>query len=244
MQDLRIPFWGRQFYRLYDLHFPTYRTLYTLLKNVAERRISRCLRQHVKAGMTVLDVGANIGHYSVQLASLVGPGGRVCCFEPSVENYAHLVDAVAGRGQVEAIRAAVGATPGSGTLILSDQGNIDHHLAGPGGAGQGEATEIVSIDSYCQHVSSVDFIKMDIQGYEFAAFQGMRDTIARSSRPVVLFEYWPFGLARAGFEHAALIELIRSLGLVPRLLDGSPVSSFIPEPENWKSYTDVVCVKE
>src|SRR5437667_4626672 len=61
-----------------------------LMDGFWEAWVTSCFRKHVKPGMTVLDVGANVGYYSLLAASIVGRGGKVHAFEPNPDLFALL----------------------------------------------------------------------------------------------------------------------------------------------------------
>lgn len=60
---------------------------------------------------------------------------------------------------------------------------------------------------------------MDIQGAEHRALMGMRKLLSRNPQLVLVSEYWPFALAQSGCEPAAMLELLKSLGFRPELID-------------------------
>ena len=96
--------------RIYD-HAPTvHRATYDLYKRWSDRAERRLLSQLITPGMTVLDIGANIGIYTEFLAKLVGPSGHVVAFEPEQRNVERLRDAARKYKQVEVVHAAVSDT--------------------------------------------------------------------------------------------------------------------------------------
>ena len=62
----------------------------------------------------------------------------------------------------------------------------------------------------------VHFIKMDVQGWEWEALQGMQRTLERSPELVIFFEFWPAGLRRAGADPVAVLRWLESLGFTLR----------------------------
>src|ERR1700677_4742302 len=107
------------------------RTLYLWLHRrgwmgAAERVV---LGEIVKPGMTAVDVGANLGLYSLLLAELVGPGGRVISFEPDPELFSLLRENCAANGaSVEAHLVALGASPDRMVLQRLTLNSGDNHL--------------------------------------------------------------------------------------------------------------------
>ena len=75
---------------LFEHQYAVYRPLYGSWKAFSDRRERALARRILKPGMTVADVGANIGVYSRFFSRLVGPSGHVHAFEPAEQNYTHL----------------------------------------------------------------------------------------------------------------------------------------------------------
>ena len=93
--------------RIYD-HAPAlHRATYNLYKRWSDGAERRLLRQLITPGMTVLDLGANIGIYTEFLAKLVGPSGCVVAFEPEQRNVERLRDPAQKYKQIEVVNAAV-----------------------------------------------------------------------------------------------------------------------------------------
>src|ERR1700728_4292554 len=76
---------------MYKKAYGIYQPAYFLWKRYRDRELISFLEKHVKPGMTVVDIGANIGFYSVLFSKLVGEKGSVHAFEPDSTNFKHLV---------------------------------------------------------------------------------------------------------------------------------------------------------
>jgi FkbM family methyltransferase len=199
--------------RFYSTAFPIYRPVYSLFKAISDRAERALLRKIIQPGMTVVDAGANIGIYSLFLAQLAGPRGQVHAFEPSAENFRRLASAVRGCPQARAIQAAVGDATGQLTLYVSDDLNVDHRTYAIDDPSRREVrVPCVRLDDHFAPGQQVDFIKMDIQGYEMHALRGMERVLADSPRIGLLLEFWPFGLRAAGGSAAELIAFLTSRG--------------------------------
>jgi FkbM family methyltransferase len=142
----------------------------------------------LQPGMTVLDIGANIGVHTLDLSQLVGPAGVVHAFEPQRLIFQVLCANVAlnSRANVFTHNAAVGAA--SGTLLvpsLHPDGAHNYGGLSLAGAQQGESVPVVTIDSLDLNVCHV--IKLDVEGMEVEALLGAAATIARF-RPILYVE--------------------------------------------------------
>jgi FkbM family methyltransferase len=165
---------------------------------VLERQLVRRL---VQSGMHAVDVGANIGYYLLLLARAVGPDGKVSCFEPDPENLAELERNVRlnGLANVRIHPAAVGAE--NKTVEL--RGGINSTIA-PGGELR---VPLVSLDSAVTR--PVDFLKIDVEGYEGYVLAGARQILIQD-RPNLFLEIHPSQLASP----LAVDEMLRELGLL------------------------------
>lgn len=178
--------------------------------------------RYLRPGMTALDIGANLGTFTLFLSAAVGAGGRVHAFEP-VEASRRLLAAncaLNGLGQVEIHAAAVGAAAGVATVPevdFSRVGNFGAAALGPDGSGR--VVGMVAIDDL--DLAACDLIKADVEGHERDVLLGAHRTIARF-RPVLLLENEEPSLS------AALIEALVALDY--RLWwHGPPLFT----PDNW-----------
>ena len=202
-----------------------HRATYGLYKGWSDREERKLLDGLITPGMTVLDIGANIGIYTEFLAKLVGPSGRVVAFEPERRNLERLRRATQKYRHVEVVHAAVSDHSGTIKLYVADDLNVDHRSYAP----KRESVEVVAIalDDFFAKRDGVDLIKMDIQGAELAAVRGARRLLESDHAPIILFEYWPYGLRSAGENPQALLDELRSFGYELRTIDGLPVPQFV-----------------
>ena len=151
------------------------------------------------AGVTALDVGANIGAYSILLGQWVGPSGQVFAFEPAPEPFDGLSRHIALNGlthTVHPIQMAVGAEVATAQLLVAGTGG-ESRLASAGDGGATITVPVTTIDAFCaERGLSPDFIKVDVEGFELAVLKGARETIRRRGRDLALFvemhpSVWP-----------------------------------------------------
>lgn len=161
-----------------------------------EPHVAAELRRHLDPGSALVDIGANIGYFTLLGAALVGPNGRVYSFEPHPANCALIEESVGanGFGNVALFPYAVadrnmtvkleGGGVGSNCTI------VELSREKTSGSSSSLLAETVVLDEVLDQVDRVDVIKMDIEGAEPKAWQGMRQTINRH-HPVLIFEFSP-----------------------------------------------------
>jgi FkbM family methyltransferase len=195
--------------KIYDHAFPIYRLSYRAFKAYTDRAERQLLRSILSAGAVVVDAGANIGVYSQFLSRCVGLTGVVHSFEPSPENFERLQSAMRKLANVRLCQAAVGECSGRSKLYVSDQLNVDHRTyATEGDSRRAVPIDIVALDVYFKPGQRVDFIKMDIQGYELHALRGANRVLADNPNAKLLLEFWPYGLKQAGTNWIELIDTL------------------------------------
>ena len=166
-----------------------------------DEALTRFLRRHIREGSVFLDVGANLGYYSILAATLCGPGGRVHAFEPQRLLARHLrasIERNAFGDRVYLNEAAVGADHGGSATLFYAQDDetfigipsLFRHPWLEGG--QEVAVPVISLDEYVrQHgLSRVDVIKIDVEGAEMLALEGMRELLKRGHPRFILLEAW------------------------------------------------------
>jgi FkbM family methyltransferase len=170
---------------------------HVLLDGFWEMWLTQFMARFVKPGMIVADIGANYGYYSLLLADLVGPEGRVHSFEPNPVAASFLTNSVmlngfASRTQIH--RLALGATDGEevSLFVPHDEpknasvvplGTQVHHIPG--------ILHTVStqrLDSLLPEDGRLDFVKIDAEGAEQNIVEGMMETIRRA-RPSIVLEF-------------------------------------------------------
>jgi FkbM family methyltransferase len=168
----------------------------------------------IKNGDVVVDIGANIGYYTLMFARQVGETGRVFAFEPDPANFSLLKRNVQRNGyrNVELIQKAVAAQSGTLRLYLSDENRGDHRVYNSNDGRPSIAIDAVNLSDYfAAYNGPIDFIKMDIQGSEAGALRGMADLLRKHASVALLTEFWPIGLHRFGVESDEFIHMLHQL---------------------------------
>ncbi len=174
-----------------------------------EPTVTQIFKDTLKKGDTVFDIGANIGYYTLLAAKLVGKEGKVIAFEPEPSNFELLRKNVRLNGYTHVTLEpyAVSKETGKIRLFLNDRNKGDHRIYDSGEARKSIEIQTVSLDDYCHdHPGRVDFIKMDIQGAEAAALQGMGGVLKHNPSIKLVSEFWPQGLRRFGVEPETYLQ--------------------------------------
>ena len=184
-----------------------------------EQPETRLVQDVLDSGDLFLDVGANIGYYSLLAAQIVGAAGQVHAFEPMPQNVAALRHTMRENGITNIVvnQVAVGAGPGSLDLFVSDQeiGNLGWASIVPSGRRSRAVTvERMAIDDYLtsRSIGRVNLVKLDIEGGELDAFRGMRSLLAQSDAPDLLVEVNPDLLEKLGSDSRDLTRFIAGQG--------------------------------
>jgi FkbM family methyltransferase len=198
-----------------------------------EEHETRLFRAHLRPGTQVLDLGANIGWFSV-LAVL--SGAQVHAFEPvpaiadvAQRNIERAMKVGKGRGVVH--RFAAGAAPGTARIVLSERNRGDNRVLDPG-AGRpadlpGSAELEIRIERIDDHVQGpARVLKVDTQGSEWLALQGARGVLEASPELALLLEFWPYALR--GTEPRQLLEFLAGEGFT---LGKATAAPYPMEPE-------------
>ena len=168
-------------------------------------------------GDIFVDVGANIGYFSVIAAALVGGQGAVHAFEPHPENYRLLCENLAANGlagRAQTYCAGLSDSAGQARLFLSGDNSGDHQIYASSEKRDSQAitllrgTEVEALAG-----SGIDLLKVDTQGSETRVLRGLLPLLLEQQRPCrVLVELTPHSLREAGSSGRELIELLAQLG--------------------------------
>jgi len=198
--------------KFYTHLFSLYNPLYFFYKKLSDKQIIEWLSGQIKPGMNVVDVGGNIGFYTILFSRLVGEHGKVNVFEPDTVNFNHLKQNTKGLRNVSINHCAIAERSGMIGLFRSEELNVDHQTYDIGENRTSIEIPCITLDDYFHQNECIDFIKIDIQGYEYHALLGMRETIKRSRPTVIFSEFWPYGLQKAGVDPNEYLALLRELG--------------------------------
>jgi FkbM family methyltransferase len=169
-----------------------------------EPQVFALLKQKIKRGSVILDVGSNVGVLAILMARWCGPKGHVYAFEPSPTPKQVLTEHL----RLNGVQSRVTVSPSA----LSDvEGVTTFYGAGISGkSGLSKVTmcmaadqfevPVTTIDAYCRTLDiQPSLIKIDVEGFEFNVLNGARNTL-KEFRPSVLVEFHPMNWPALGID--------------------------------------------
>lgn len=170
----------------------------------------------LQPGDVFVDVGANIGYFSVLAASVVGAQGAVFAFEPDAGNCRLLQASAELNGQqqlITVVEAGLSDVAGEGQLFLSEDNLGDHQIFASDSCRDSVPIALHNgSDFLAPHLQRLDLLKVDTQGSEFQVLAGLVPLLRTLPRmPRMIIELTPFSLREAGASGRALIELLATL---------------------------------
>jgi FkbM family methyltransferase len=213
-----------------------------LLKSSYEENVTRVLLQHLKPDIHFLDIGANIGFFSLLVASQC-PESTVISFEPDATNFKLLQMsriynrfearirayplAVSDRNET-ILLAGVGDQDNSGAKITSNDRDMLEQFTQSSGSNF-QTIQAVQLDAFLTD-ARIDLVKLDIEGHEPFAIQGMLHLL-KQNQPVILVEFSPISLTHIGKTSPAdflqtFIDLGYHLTIIP------PSGELVPCEQN------------
>jgi FkbM family methyltransferase len=202
-----------------------------------EKDVTRLFLEILKSDMTVVDVGASIGYYTLIASRIVGPKGKVYAFEPEERNYSYLVRNLSANhaSNVVTIRKAASNKAGKSAFISEGAGER-------GWVPENQATsspikvDTLTLDSFFEAEGwpSVDVVKMDIEGSEKFALEGMRELSRRNHQMRLIMEFNLDAMRRTGIPPQALADTLMELGftrgyIIERNLKAFPIVQGLKE---------------
>ncbi len=184
--------------------------------NTFEEHESSLVKGYLKRGMTFVDVGANVGYYTLMAASLVGTEGQVLAFEPSPYAFGRLESAIKKNSLAQVHVAQVGLSDAAGELQLYIRETIGNHtpsmLANEGGTPIN--VPVQRLDDYLRAagVDHVDLMKIDVEGFEPNVIRGAGGYLKTGKIRAILCEFNNYWLEANNIKPSRLYEEIIQQG--------------------------------
>ena len=176
---------------------------------------AKIMEEKIKVGNIVVDVGANIGLHTLNMAKIVGNTGQVFAFEPDPSNFEILRKNVKINNYQNIIleQKACADKHGRTTLYQSDHPGM-HRVFPQTKQAKGQVqVELTSLDKYfidSNLADKINFIKIDVEGLEFSVLKGMKNILKNNKKIKILFENMQINTIQAGFTPIKLLNYLTS----------------------------------
>lgn len=189
-----------------------------------EPQTTAVLKDIVKPGMVVVDIGAHVGYYTLLAAQLVGTAGKVYAFEPEDNNHALLEKNIASNvyQNIVLTKSAISDRIGGTTLYLTALDSGRHSMYHHDLPEQGALTVATTTLDYffaSEKWPRIDLIKIDVEGAEASVLNGMIKLLERSTGLKLIIEFNPRLLQDAGVIPIQFLERLTNLEWEVRLID-------------------------
>ncbi|WP_299794125.1 FkbM family methyltransferase [uncultured Marivita sp.] len=203
-----------------------------------EPHVAKVISDTLKQGDTFVDVGANIGYFSLLASSIVGSTGRVYSIEPNDLNVKLLEKSRSENGFEHLRVLQIGASEHIETLFL-------HAASGNGSTGALQSDQIFSSRTIpgipldlvlADRSSRIRLLKIDVEGFEYKALSGMR-SILEADQPDLVIEFAPKGLQ--GIDGKGFLDWLAAQGYQFRIIPKNGTLGAVIAPEKvldaWRS---------
>lgn len=189
---------------------------------------TQLIKGFLSDGASFVDVGANIGYYSVVASQIVGAHGSVVSFEPEMKNFQLLSknSQLNESTNIHAVNAGLAIEDRESEIYLSTDNWGDHQIYDGGDGRTSSPIKLVNGDRYLAAISHeqqpfiIDVLKIDTQGAEFKVLKGLEATIRQSLPGIkIVIEFWPYGLRQAGDHAHKVLDILLSLQLPIAIID-------------------------
>lgn len=222
--------------------------------------ITELVKQNVKTGDCVLDIGANIGYYTLLFAKLVGEKGKVFAFEPHPENFSLLKKNIETNGYKNVLleqKVVSNCSTEKMRLYLDKTKASTKHGIYKSEYCSDQYIEVKSLklnDYFNNFNQKINFIKMDIEGAEFHALQGMLTLLQNNPCIKIITEFSPSHLKKMNLVPEEFINLFIKHGFRVyhinedkkeiKLFDINRLNEYIPKKHRGIINTNLLCIKE
>ena len=223
---------------------------FTIYGNSEEGKTSY-LKKIIIPGQIVVDVGASIGIYSILLAKWVDKQGHVFAFEPAPDNVKLLRKTIKLNqfDNITVTQKAISDKPGIASFYLVD-GISAHSLVDYGSSIDKIDVEVESLDNFFQgYEKSIDFIKIDAEGYDFKVILGMQNIISKTQNLKIFVEFDPKRLIKTGDSPQELLRFmqnnrfsVRDL-MTDKMITSDDIEETVERYMGEPHYTDLLCEK-
>ena len=229
-----------------------------LVKRADDAAEFKMIPKLVETGDTAIDVGANVGLYSVLLSRLCGPTGRVWAFEPVLDTYWRLRETLALNRCENVIPVESAISERSGKIALNLFEPQFSEWNSPGVRAKKDkngklvsrcaSAEVsaYSLDEFCEQrgIGKIKFLKVDVEGFELSVFRGAERLLSERRIRYICFEIAPELLDAVGVEVCQVFEALEVHGYRAYRLDRGTGRFMGPVRESFGAWTNFFASSE
>jgi len=173
---------------------------------------TKIIREEIHEGDIVIDVGANIGYYTLIFAQLVGSSGKVFAFEPEPKNFEILKKNIEINNyqNIVAEQKIVSDKSGIVKLFIAEHGIVGHRINQEKSSQKFIEVESIILDNYIKKLNldnKINFIKIDVEGSEPKVLEGTKEIIQKSNQLKIFTEFNREVVKEYGIEPKEMIDL-------------------------------------
>lgn len=211
-----------------------------LALGVYEKTEIDLFRNSIKESDVVVDIGANIGYYSVIAGKKLGDKGKLFVYEPEEVNL-NLLKKNIEHNKIQNVifeQTALSNEVGTKKFFLTKHNKGTHSLVNNRGVVESVLVKTDTLDNSLKKYGSpkVDVIKMDIEGAEIMAIEGMLETIKKSQNLIIFTEFYPKAIRRLNQSPIAYLNRLVELGFSLKLIDEE--KGAMVDLENFEDFID------
>lgn len=192
-----------------------YDSIYFMIKRYTDRYELKLIYDLLSEGDTVVEVGANLGFYTVRLSDIVGKDGKVITFEPSQVTFDKLENRIKKMNCKNVVLEKMAITDGTKEvrLYLSDIHSGDNVIFEIEEERHFEVVKAISLDDYFEcDMDKINFVKIDVEGAEGYVFEGMKNIIRSNKHLKIVTEFWPKRIKESGFDPLNFVNYLMDNG--------------------------------
>jgi FkbM family methyltransferase len=162
--------------------------LYFMYKRNIESDNLDFLKSYIKKNITVIDVGANIGYFTIEISKYLDSSSRVIAIEPSPTNFSRMQKVVKEKKlapRISLVLAGLSEASGWGSLEIDPSNPANHKISEEQNAAK--SVELQTLDGITENLHNVALVKIDVQGYELTVLKGGK-RLLREQSPALLIE--------------------------------------------------------
>lgn len=197
------------------LHDHGYVSISLAKHGLYEKTITDYIFENLVPNSSVLDIGANIGYYTLIMAKLVGTQGNVFAFEPEPSNFKILSKNIKINNytNVNAEKFILSEHDGKTKLFLSNSDPGSHKIFPSNNTDERNIiVDSISVDSYFKKHSIdphiINFIKMDVEGSEFSVLKGMKTILDKKNDLKIILEYDPIQFKKSNINPIDILKFL------------------------------------